>query len=70
MAYDGELRACGHFIRDQLCYLQRCGFNSFEFATEENLDEALGSLKDFSEYYQASANQSLPLFRRRHTASG
>ena len=64
--FTGELRAVGNFIRDQLCYLRRCGVNAFAFADPEtNLDVAVKSLGDFSEYYQASVDQPLPLFRRR-----
>lgn len=64
--FTGELRAVGNFIRDQLCYLRRCGVNAFAFANPEtDLEVALKSLGDFSEYYQASVDQPLPLFRRR-----
>jgi uncharacterized protein (DUF934 family) len=63
--YRGELRACGHFIRDQLTYLHRCGFDAFQMADESGLDSALASLSDFSEHYQAAIDQPLPLFRRR-----
>lgn len=63
--YTGELRAVGHFIRDQLTYLSRCGFDAFQFEDERELEEALTSLGDFSEYYQASIDQPAPLFRRR-----
>ena len=63
--YRGELRATGHFIRDQLTYLQRCGFDAFQMADEADLEEALASLNDFSEHYQAAVDQPLPLFRRR-----
>lgn len=64
--FTGELRAVGNFIRDQLCYLRRCGVNAFAFANAEtNLDDAVKSLQDFQEYYQASVDQPLPLFRRR-----
>ncbi len=63
--YTGELRAVGAFIRDQLTYLGRCGFNAFQMDDESQLEEALASLKDFNEYYQASIDQPLPLFRRR-----
>ena len=65
--FTGELRAIGHFIRDQLCYLRRCGFNAFQFAEDTNLEAALASLKDFQEYYQAAVDEPLPLFRRRRT---
>lgn len=64
-AFAGELRACGHFIRDQMSYLARCGFDAFQLADESLLTEALASLQDFSEHYQAAVDQPLPLFRRR-----
>lgn len=64
--FTGELRAVGNFIRDQMCYLRRCGVNAFAFANEEtDLEAALKSLNDFTEYHQASVDQPLPLFRRR-----
>lgn len=64
--FKGELRAIGNLIRDQLCYLRRCGVNAFAFANPDiKLEAALKSLGDFSEYYQASVDQPLPLFRRR-----
>lgn len=64
--FKGELRAVGNFIRDQLCYLRRCGVNAFAFANPEaDLEEAVKSLADLQEYYQASVDQPLPLFRRR-----
>lgn len=62
--YTGEIRAIGQFMRDQLYYLQRCGFNAFELNGFE-LEPALNSLKDFSESYQAGIDQPTPLFRRR-----
>lgn len=64
--FTGELRAVGNFIRDQLCYLRRCGVNAFAFSNPDiDLQAALKSLNDFTEYYQASVDQPLPLFRRR-----
>lgn len=62
--FQGEIRAIGDFMRDQLFYLRRCGVNSFALASDE-LDAALASLNDFDECYQASVDQPLPLFRRR-----
>jgi uncharacterized protein (DUF934 family) len=63
--YKGEIRAIGHVIRDQLCYLKRCGFNAFCLRDENDLSAALASLNDFNEAYQTSVDQPLPLFRRR-----
>ncbi|NIB41159.1 DUF934 domain-containing protein [Pseudomaricurvus alkylphenolicus] len=63
--FTGELRAIGGVIRDQLCYLKRCGFNSFDLDDSIDLAAAIESLNDFTEGYQASVDQPLPLFRRR-----
>lgn len=63
--YRGELRASGHFIRDQLTYLHRCGFDAFQMADDSELEAALASFEDFTEHYQAAIDQPLPLFRRR-----
>lgn len=63
--YTGEVRATGAFIRDQLCYLRRSGFNAFDLAEDIDVDAALASLSDFSDGYQTSADQQTPLFRRR-----
>ena len=63
--YGGELRACGQFLRDQMTYLHRVGFDAFQMADESELEEALASLEDFSEHYQAAIDEPLPLFRRR-----
>lgn len=62
--FTGELRALG-VIRDQLFYLKRCGFNAYQLTNTEALEDALASLHDFSETYQAAVDQTLPLFRRR-----
>jgi len=63
--YQGEIRAIGEIIRDQLYLLQRCGFNAFEFGAEVDLAEARKSLADFSDAYQVAVDQPIPLFKRR-----
>ncbi|MEH6590307.1 MAG: DUF934 domain-containing protein [Halioglobus sp.] len=63
--YQGELRAVGGFIRDQLYYLKRSGFNAFLFTSDTEAEAALASLNDFSEHYQAAIDEPQPLFRRR-----
>lgn len=52
--YSGELRAVGKFLRDQLFYLQRVGFNSFALEKQDDLPGALNALDDFSVTYQTS----------------
>lgn len=62
--YKGEIRAVGQFLRDQLYYLSRCGFDAFAIETAEP-ETAIESLRDFSDGYQAGIDQPLPRFRRR-----
>jgi uncharacterized protein (DUF934 family) len=63
--YKGEVRAIGDVLRDQMFALKRCGFDAFAVREDKDPYDALKGLDDFSEVYQASADQSLPLFRRR-----
>ena len=63
--FTGELRAVGQVLRDQAQFLVRCGFDAFALRADRNAEEALESLKDFSNCYQAATDQPLPLFRRR-----
>src|SRR5688572_319622 len=63
--YRGELRAVGQITRDLLFFMESCGFDAFELRAGEDPHEALASLEDFSESYQASVARPLPLFRRR-----
>ncbi|WP_188151288.1 DUF934 domain-containing protein [Teredinibacter waterburyi] len=63
--YTGELRATGAFIQDQLFFLKRCGFSSFVVADETKLESAIQSLNDFTDCYQAAADEPQPLYRRR-----
>lgn len=52
--YQGEIRATGHFMRDQVYYLSRVGVNSFSLEKPEDLPVALNALNDFSVNYQKS----------------
>ena len=62
--FEGELRAVGDVLRDQLFYMQRVGFNAFATRPDRNIDDALKGLTDFSDTYQTSWDQKTPLFRR------
>ena len=63
--YQGELRAIGEVLRDQLFYLARVGFNAFEIAAGKSIEDALAGLGDFSDAYQGAVDQPLPAYRRR-----
>ncbi len=62
--FTGQVRAIGNVIQDQLFYLKRCGFDSFDLKEGTNLEDAVASLSDFSVTYQTSVDQPEPLFRR------
>ena len=64
-AYSGEIRAVGDVLHDQLFLMKRCGFDAFAVREDKDIEAALAGLRDFSESYQAAADQPLPLFRRR-----
>lgn len=63
--YTGDLRAVGNFMVDQLFYLARCGFSSFEIADDTNPDTIKTLMSSFSVKYQAAIDEPQPLFRRR-----
>ena len=63
--YSGELRAIGEVLRDQLFYLRRVGFNAFAIKQGKSIEDALKAFGDFSESYQSSVDQPVPLYRRR-----
>jgi len=64
LGYEGEIRAIGDVLRDQLFYMQRVGFNAFATRADRNIRDALKGLTDFSESYQTSWDRKSPLFRR------
>lgn len=66
LGWTGELRAIGDVLRDQLFSMQRVGFDAYAVRADRDIHDALKGLSDFSETYQASVDQKVPLFRR-HT---
>lgn len=70
LGYRGELRAIGDVLRDQMFYMQRAGFDAFAPRADKDIHEALKGLSDFSLSYQASADESAPLFRRVRRGGG
>mgnify|MGYP001026647298 CR=1 FL=1 len=62
--WQGELRAVGDVLRDQLFLLTRCGFDTFALRDDQDVDEALTAFSDFSEVYQAAFDRR-GLFERR-----
>ena len=67
-AYRGELRAVGDVRRDQLLFMQRCGFDSFCLAPGQKPEAALHALHEFSAYYQAAVDELPSIFQLRRRA--
>ena len=67
--YEGELRAVGDIMRDQLYYLERCGFDAFVLKAGKDPEDALNAFTEFTVQYQPSSDEALPLWRR-HIRSG
>ncbi len=64
--YQGELRAVGDVLHDQLFYMQRVGFDSYALNDGKNLTYAIAAgFSPFGDAYQASTSQPQPHFRRR-----
>jgi uncharacterized protein (DUF934 family) len=64
--YKGELRAVGEVLADQLFYMLRCGFDSFQLAAGKDTQAALRAFETFSVKYQAATDEPRPLYVRAH----
>jgi uncharacterized protein (DUF934 family) len=62
--FKGELRALGDVLRDQLFFMKRCGFDAYQIRADRSAQDALASLNDFSEPYQAAVVVDQPVWRR------
>mgnify|MGYP003411662196 FL=1 len=64
--YQGELRAVGDVLHDQLFYMKRVGFDSYALKDGKNVSVAIeAGFSPFSDAYQASTTQPQPHFLRR-----
>lgn len=63
--YRGELRAIGDILRDQLFYMKRCGFDSYDVSDSVKEEDALTGFSDFTTSYQSTVEEPIPLFKRR-----
>jgi uncharacterized protein (DUF934 family) len=63
--FKGEIRAVGDVLRDQLYFMERCGFDAFELKPGKDIHGALQAFQEFSVTYQGATDDPRPLFRRR-----
>jgi uncharacterized protein (DUF934 family) len=67
--FTGELRAVGNVLRDNLLFMQRCGFDAFELDPKYGpggIDprSALAAFDELDVFYQAASDVRLPLWKR------
>jgi uncharacterized protein (DUF934 family) len=63
--WQGELRAIGDVLRDQLSHMRQCGFDAFAVREDKSVEDALKGLAGMSVLYCRSVIEPRPLFRRR-----
>lgn len=63
------LRAFGDVLRDQLFFLKRSGFDSYLIRADRSAEDALQSLKDFTQPYQGAVDNAQPVWRRVHRSA-
>lgn len=70
LQFKGELRAVGAGVKQDLLFiLARCGFDSFELAPGQKIDEALKALDRYSVAYQPA--EPVPsIHQQRYRAAG
>lgn len=73
MGFKGELRAVGDVLRDQILYMQRCGFDSYDLNVdgETALAKVRAALAELSVFYQPTGDgraTAMSLRERRRAA--
>lgn len=63
--YQGELRAVGDILRDQIFFMYRCGIDSFKIREDKDIEDALSAFQDFSVRYQAATDDAVPIYNLR-----
>lgn len=63
--FEGEIRATGDVLIDQIFAMKRCGFSSFLLREDQKAEDALKALDTFTLRYQGSSDDPEPLYRKR-----
>ncbi len=66
--YRGELRAVGNVLRDQLAFMRRCGFDSYEIKDGVDTAAWTAALDGTSVVYQPATDGVTPVLALRHGA--
>ena len=66
--FSGELRAVGNVLRDQVFFMQRCGFDAFELSDAAALDSWRAAAREITVRYQPAADRRPWAAAQRHGA--
>lgn len=64
--YEGEVRAVGDVLLEQLHFMLRTGFNAFEIDSEDPLGDYRTALGEFSVWYQPTGDGRATAWQGRH----
>jgi uncharacterized protein (DUF934 family) len=67
-AYQGDIRATGEVLIDQLAQMQRTGFSSAVLRDDQDIEHGRKLLAQFNGFYQGDAVQPKPAFTHPATA--
>jgi uncharacterized protein (DUF934 family) len=62
--FQGDLRATGDVLIDQVQQMSRTGFTSAVLRADQSLDKARAQLQRFDDFYQGDAQRPQPRFAR------
>ena len=66
--FQGEIRATGDVLIDQLVMMERTGFDAAVLRADQNLDFAQAQFERYCGFYQGDAVTAQPAFAQRKTA--
>lgn len=66
--FDGEVRAFGDVLRDQLLFMQRCGIDVFEIRKQADAEAFQNAINEISVFYQPAADDRRPVSAQRNRA--
>lgn len=66
--FDGEVRAFGDVLRDQLLFMQRCGIDAFELRKQADAEAFETAVNEISVFYQPAADGRRPVSASRPQA--
>src|SRR5215472_18461946 len=69
LGFTGELRAVGDIIRDLICWLGRCGFDTIVPRQDQDLEACRLALSELGVSYQAAADGRIPAWIERRAGA-